>query len=538
MFRGATRFVILGLAALAAACVHGPVVSSGPEVATASGRIAGVATESGVHAYLGIPYAAPPVRELRWREPQPVAPWTGVRHANGFGPQCTQPQRGVMTNQYSGAEVTSEDCLYLNVWAKPGVREAPVIVFLHGGGFFIGAGSMPLYGGEQVAQHDAVFVNLNYRVGPLGFLAHPELSAESPHGTSGNYGLLDQVAALRWVRDNIAQFGGDPANVTIAGQSAGSMSVLALQASPLAQGLFHRAVGMSGALIGSAGPAAMRPLAVAERDGLRLQEIWQARDLAQMRAMPADRLVVPRVPGSPPVGPIEDGHVLPGSIEQVFDRAAHADVPLIVGFTRDESLGGLGPVNGLADFRSNARAAFGDRANAFLRLYPASTDEEARQQARIADRDQTVAAAMDSWARAHVKNGTAPVYSYLFARPHSYAPGAAITDIDQQAAGAYHTSEVPFWLGTLESFNRFRPTRAWTQNDRDFSAAMTASLVVFAHSGSPTTAALDWPRFDPASPVLLELGSQARPAPWPDRDKLEFFRATSMDRPSGGAVRD
>jgi len=537
-FTGSSLLIIGGLSAASSAIAGEAVRPSEAHVTITKGDVEGRALPSGVNAYLGVPYAAPPVRDLRWRAPQPVQPWEGTYHADRFGPQCMQPQRGILTNQYSGAEVTSEDCLYLNVWAKPGLKKAPVVVFLHGGGFFIGAGSMPLYSGENVATRNVVFVNLNYRVGPLGFLAHPELTAESEHGASGNYGFLDQIAALRWVRDNIAQFGGDPANVTIAGQSAGSMSVLALQASPLAKGLFHRAVGMSGALIGSAGPGAMRPLAQAEQDGVRLQEIWKGASLADLRAMPADRLVVPRVPGSPPVGPIEDGYVLPYSIDEAFNRSAQSDVPLMLGFTRDEALGGLGPVKTLADYRARAAARFGDRAEAFLKLYPATTDAEAIAQARAADRDGTMAAAMDAWARAQTARGKASVYSYMFSRPHSYPDGVRIPDLDPATAGAYHTSEVPFWLYTIDSFNRFRQTRDWSSEDRAFSNAMADSLVAFARSGKPNTAQLQWVAFDPARPRLLELGAEARISAWPDQRKLVFFRAEPAARPAGGAVRD
>ncbi|MDC8831872.1 carboxylesterase/lipase family protein [Alteromonas gilva] len=507
-------------------------------VTTSNGEIQGSMVTPDIQAFLGIPYAAPPVRDLRWRDPQPVSSWQGVYHADQFGPQCMQPQRGIMTNQYSGSEVTSEDCLYLNVWAKTGIEKAPVIVFIHGGGFFIGAGSMPLYGGEQVAQHGAVFVNLNYRVGPLGFLAHPELTNESSHSTSGNYGFLDQVAALRWVHDNIDKFGGDPANVTIVGQSAGSMSVLALQASPLTKGLFHRAVGMSGALLAATGPFSLRSLDVAENDGIRLQEIWNANNLAELRALPADRLVVPRKPSSPPVGPIVDGYVLPTEISKIFSRKAQNDVPLLVGFTRDEAFGGLGPVDSLADYQKRAAATFGERASEFLALYPASDDRQAISQARAADRDNTIALGMDSWARMQSSYGDAPVYSYMFSRPHVYPDDVIITNLDPASAGAYHTSEVPFWLGTLESFNRFRTLRDWREADRDFSHKMIDSLVAFARTGSPTIEAFNWPQYDPSQPVLLELGDIAKPKPWPAAKKFEFFRAAQRPPKDVEQVRD
>ena len=407
------------------------------------------------------------------------------------------------------------------MWTRPDLRQAPVIAYIHGGAFYIGAGSNGIYGGGPVSQEGAVFVNFNYRLGPLGFLALPELSQETPHGSSGNYGLLDQVAALQWVQRNIARFGGDPANVTIVGQSAGSMSVLALQASPLAKGLFHRAVGMSGAMIG--GPVTMPTKAQAEQDGERLQAVWKARNLAQLRAMPADRAVVPRVAGGPSTGPAVDGYVLPAPIPEIFARKKQSDVPLIVGFTRDESFGGIGAVAGMADFAEKAKARFGDNAEHFLKLYPVHTDAEARAQARAADRDATMAISMLAWATLQHANGRAPVYSYQFSRSHSYAPGAAFTDLDPATAGAYHTSEVPFWLGTLDAFNRFRQTRDWSADDYAASRIMLSSLVAFARTGNPDLPGLRWPRFVPERRYLLEFDKQAEAQPWPDQRKFDFF---------------
>ena len=495
-------------------------------VTTMGGNLDGVRLPSGVEAYLGIPYAAPPVRDLRWRPPEPAKPWDGTFHADRFGPQCPQPLRGIMTNQYSGAEVSSEDCLYLNVWGKPGLENAPVIVFIHGGGFFVGSGSMPLYSGEHLAERDVVAVNFNYRLGALGFLAHPDLTAESPDGASGNYGFLDQVAALEWVRDNIDRFGGDPDNVTIVGQSAGSMSVLALEASPLAEGLFDRAVGMSGALIGDLGPAAIRPLDDAEADGVRIQDIWGASSLEEMRSLAPDRLLdLPRTPGSPRLGPVRDGRFLTRSIDNVFESGGQHDVPLVLGFTKDESFGGFGPVSGLAEYEQRAQERFGVRADEFLRLYPASTDEEAMDQARQASRDATMAMPMLAWATQQHDHGESPVFSYQFARAHQYPDGLKIAGHDVASAGAYHTSEVPFWLGTLESFNLFRPTRAWSERDRELSDRLQDALVTFAATGSPTTASLEWPRFDPADPHLLLLDIDDDIASWPSAAKFDFFRS-------------
>ena len=511
--------------------------ASSPVVKTAGGQVQGVVLKSGVRAYLGIPYAAPPVRELRWREPQPVRRWTRVYHADRFGPQCTQRQRGLLTNQYSGAEITSEDCLYLNVWTRPGLKKAPVIVYIYGGGFTIGSSSMPLYGGEGVAERGAVFVNLNYRVGVLGFLSLPELTAESPHKASGDYGFLDQIAALKWVHDNIAAFGGDPNNVTIAGQSAGSMSVLTLQASPLAKGLFQKAVGMSGAQIGPPGQPILKPLVGGEAEGQKFEALVEAKSLAELRALPAERLVAPRTPGAPSIGPVVDGYVVPDQAGAIFAVGRQNDVPLMLGFARDESLGGLGAVKDLADYRARVQTKYGARASEFLALYPASSDEEARRQAREADRDATMVLSMSEWAKAQTRTGHAPVYSYMFARPHSYAPGITFTDMDPATAGAYHTSEVPFWLGSLDAFNKFRHTRDWTAADWAFSHAMTDSLIAFAKTGKPDTATMHWPRYDAQHPMLLALDQTAHVAPWPDQRKLDFFRA-NPPAPLSGAVRD
>ncbi|HET9510772.1 MAG TPA: carboxylesterase family protein, partial [Sphingomonas sp.] len=255
------------LAAVALVALTAQSQPAAPVRTTDAGRVEGIALSSGVDAFLGIPFAAPPVRDLRWKPPQPRAPWSGVYHADRFAPECLQPLRSPRQNHYFGEEATSEDCLYLNVWAPRAAKKAPVVVWIYGGGFTIGSASMANYSGEPLARAGVVRVNLAYRVGALGFLAHPALSREQ-QGRSGNYGLMDQIAGLYWIRRNIARFGGDPDNVTIVGQSAGSMSVALLQTSPAARGLFRRAVGMSGSPFGGMlGPA---PLAAGERQGVEL----------------------------------------------------------------------------------------------------------------------------------------------------------------------------------------------------------------------------------------------------------------------------
>jgi para-nitrobenzyl esterase len=313
----------------------------GDPVTVDSGRIAGKVLPSGVRAYLGIPFAAPPVRELRWRAPQPIAPWQGVYNADRFAPECIQVLRRHNLNHYFGEEATSEDCLYLNIWAPPSIAtgaKLPVIVFLYGGGFTIGSAGMAMYGGESVAKHNAIFVNFNYRIGALGFMAHPELAAESAHHASGNYGLLDQVAALKWIQRNIAKFGGDPGNVTITGQSAGASSVAFLQASPLATGLFHRAAAFSGSAFG---PAAATPSRVeAEKAGLAVQAALGANSVAELRLLPADKIVAVQedcqlgCAGTVKISPHVDGHFLPDSPAKIFAQGRQNDVPLILAFTR------------------------------------------------------------------------------------------------------------------------------------------------------------------------------------------------------------
>ena len=507
---------------------------SGEPVRTGAGLVAGITLSSGVRAWLGVPFAAPPVRELRWRDPRPHAPWQGVWNADRFAPECIQPLRARNINHYFGEEATSEDCLYLNIWAPPvppppGQRY-PVIVWIYGGGFNIGSASMANYSGEPLAARGAVYVAIAYRVGPLGFLAHPDLSAEGG-GRSGNYGLEDQIAALRWIKANIAGFGGDPGNVTVAGQSAGSMSVSLLQASPAARRLFHRAMGMSGGMFDAAmGPA---PLAEAEAEGLALQQALGAATIEAMRDVPADRLTAAAAPLRRRAIVI-DGTVVPEAPAAAFAGRRQNDVPVMLGFTRDESFRPLGPIASAADYAKAVRAAFPAQADAILARYPARTPEEARRAARDIDRDATLGRQMDGWARAQSAGGKAPVYGYFFTRTHPYRPGVRFADHDPAAVGAYHTGDVPYWLGTLDSLNRFRTTRDWTADDRALSDAMMARLLAFARTGSPGP---DWPRYDPKRPRLMQLDLERGMIDWPNVQALPLLDAAAAPPPPGAAPR-
>ncbi|WP_179562401.1 carboxylesterase family protein [Sphingomonas sp. R3G8C] len=520
MIRRILAALALGLAAPAQA----------EPVAVDGGLVEGTTLPSGVAAWLGVPFAAPPLRELRWQPPQPVTPWTGTLHADRFAPECLQPLRGSLQNHYFGNEATSEDCLYLNIWAPPKTSKAPVVVWIYGGGFNIGSASMANYSGEPMAREGVVRVNIAYRVGALGFLAHPELSAQSGHG-SGNYGLMDQIAALQWVKRNIARFGGDPDNVTIVGQSAGAMSVALLQISPLARGLFARAVAMSGSPFGGMlGPA---PLAQGEAQGLALQKELGAASIAEMRTMPGDRIMAATTPRS---AIVRDGQVITGSAEEVFAAHAQSDVPVLIGYTRDESFRPLGPIATTDALAAVVKDRFGARADAILAAYAGA--DPARAAADIA-RDATVGRQMADWAAAQRRFGTRPAYAYLFARRQPYAPGVVFSDHDPATVGAYHTGDVPYWLRTRDALNLFRHTRDWQPVDQALEDTMAGALLAFARTGVPSSAPIGpWPALDPKRPRLVLLGEQPGVIAWPHWADMALFGPAPAEPGRSGRPRD
>ncbi len=505
--------IVLGTITLTAAQVIEKAIPGDP-VAIDSGLVAGKVLPSGVKAYLGIPFVAAPVRENRWRVPQPVKAWKGVYDADRMMPECIQPLRNHNINHYFGEESTSEDCLYLNVWApataKTGAK-LPVIVFIYGGGFTIGSSANPLYGGENIARNGAIFVNFNYRVGALGFMAHPELTEESPHHASGNYGLLDQVAALQWIQRNIARFGGDPSKVIISGQSAGASSVSLLEASPLAKGLFRGVVAMSGSAWSNGGQAP--PLQQAEKVGLQIQDALKVKSLAEMRQISADHILALQedcqlgCSGSIRIGAaVVDNYFLPETPAQIFVEHKQNDVPVIASFTHDESSNELRAAKNLAEYIAAAKKLYGDQADEFLKLYPASTDAEAREMGRTAARESLIEKGQRNWAIEQAKFGTAPVYLDMYSRVHPYVPGVVIADQDTATIGAYHTSDVPYWFGTQDALNIIRPTRNWTPYDRELSGKMMEALIAFATTGDPTTHAVNWPKWTPTNEKLVEFG--------------------------------
>lgn len=512
--RYATAIVICGIMCLGVSVVNAQITRSipGDPVKIESGLVSGTLGTDGVKTYLGVPFAAPPVRENRWRAPQPVVPWNGVWTANRKPAECLQRLRSTTANQYFNDELAGEDCLYLNIWAPAKATSSarlPVVVYIYGGAFYVGSASMPLYAGEEIAKKGVIYVAANYRVGVMGFTAHPEATKESGHNASGNWGLLDQIAALEWVKRNIAAFGGDPGNVTLVGQSAGSMSINILQASPLAKGLFRRIVGMSGSILGGAIPPSPT-LATAETQGLKLQQALKAASLEEMRAISSDKVFAAAQAAGIQSGPIVDGYLLPEPVVSIFKQGKQSDVPLLTGSTAND-IGTTPPMRTATtaeQFRALAAQTYGSDSAELLKLCSVQDDSEARAMAEKIGENSGFAISAREWARAQVATGKQPAYLYLFARVHPFTPGVSFSDMDPKTAGAYHTSDVPYWLGTYNAFNLIRRTRDWTVWDRELSNDMQDVVVEFAKTGTPSTSTVKFTAYDPANEVRVIFGDK------------------------------
>jgi para-nitrobenzyl esterase len=537
-------FFIVGLLAASAQIVETPI--PGDPIAIDSGLVAGKMLPSGVKVYLGVRFAAAPVGELRWREPQPVKPWKGVYNADRKMPECIQVLRPHNINHYFGEEPTSEDCLFANVWAPATAKAGsnlPVIVFIYGGGSTIGSSGMALYEGANVAARGAVFVNFNYRVGAMGFMAHPELTEKSPHHQSGNYAYLDQVAALQWIQRNISKFGGDPGKVIISGQSAGASSVSLLQASPLAKGLFRGVVAMSGGAWGNGGQVTARQ--DAEKTGLKIQEALKTKSIEEMRQVPADRILALQeefqvgARGGPiRVGGTDlDGYFLPETPAKLFEEHHQNDVAAIIGFTHDESSNALRTARNLEEYKTAVQKLYGKDAEEFLKLYPASTETDAHEMGRTAAREGMVERGARNWAVEQARYGSAPVYIFMYSRVHPYIPGATIADQDTATIGAYHTSDVPYWFGTQDALNLIRPTRKWTPYDRQLSNEMMDALIAFAKTGDPNTPVVHWPKWAPQNEQLVEFGDAIKALPM-NTARLNFMAAHAPAAATPRAARD
>ena len=453
-----------------------------PIVSVAQGRVAGTA-EGGLHIFKGLPYAQAPVGERRWRPPVPATAWQGMRDAGAFGPSCVQPPVPRESVYYDPPAAMSEDCLTLNVWAPANASRAPVIVWIHGGSLRIGGSAEPLFDGANFARRGVVFVSINYRLGILGWFAHPALSAESPRRASGNYGLLDQLEALRWVRANIAAFGGDPRNVTIMGESAGALSATYLLVSPLARGLFARAIVQSTNL--RAMPELRREaygLTPAEEIGTAFAGTVGARDLAALRAMDAEALVRAALGQRFNAQGTLDGWALPRQVLDAFDAGEQARVPLLTGFTSGEMRTGLvpiGPVPPSAEaYEAEMRRRYGENAPAFLALYPSS---DIRESMLAALRDIVFGWSSERMARHYAAAGI-PAYLYLF--DHCY-PSARSRDLC-----AFHAAELPYMFGNLGAGAGLPPNWPLPDGPEDgaLSEAMMDYWVAFARTGRPDAA--------------------------------------------------
>jgi para-nitrobenzyl esterase len=486
------------LAALTLSAAATPTLAA--PVMTDAGALQGV-RDGSLTVYRGVPFAAPPVGDLRWRPPQPPASWTGVRRADAFAPACTQV--GVSMAGETPPKV-SEDCLYLNVWTparRPGARLA-VMVWFPGGGWTNGSASMPLYWGDQLARRGVIVVTAAYRLGPLGFLAHPELTAESPHATSGNYGLLDQIAALQWVQRNIGALGGDPGRVTIFGQSAGGYSVSLLMASPLARGLFQRAIGQSGGVFE---PLQIIPdhgyeLAGGERSGVAYAASVGAHSLAELRRLPAADLL--KGEAFQVSHPLVEPYALPRSPYDAFLAGQASDAPVLIGFNAEEirTFMDVSQVTA-ANFVAGLPAWFPAplRSPAVLAAFPHATDAEA-QASRI-DLEDALRTDWDMWAWARLQAPRAPVYLYRFEQAPPFPPGSP-----QANWGAGHNAELWYMFGHLD-----QEPWPWRRADRRLASQMTRYWTNFAKTGGPNGPGLPpWPRFTLAAQTIQRLGDPVR----------------------------
>ena len=495
-------------------------------VAVDGGMVAGAPAGGGaVRMYGSIPYAAPPVGARRWLPPQPVEPWDGVRDGSQLPPACTQVILPVPPGEdpFFGPEATrlEEDCLYLNVWSAsaPGAA-APVLVWIHGGGLRMGDGSSAAYDGSALTSRGAVVVTINYRLGALGYLAHPLLREESASGASGNYGLLDQVAALEWVQRNIAAFGGDPQRVTIFGESAGSWSVNYLLATPLAKGLFAGAIGQSGGVFApGAGPV---PRVTAESAGEQFAAAVLGEDadvsLEALRALPAAEVMAA---GTGRVLINIDGWVLPAGVQDIFAGGAQHDVPVILGANADEGTAlaryAAGPSPGsVAEYEAWARQEYGDLAGQYLAAYPAATDADVAARMIDSAGDGRFVWEMRTWARM-METVASPAYLYHFTR----VPPAA----DAARYGAYHTAEIPYVFGNLDGGGRYWfANRDYDDTDRRLSDLMSSYWINFAATGDPNGEGLpDWPAYTLDAEQALELGDTVQVRRGVKGERLDFF---------------
>lgn len=503
-------------------------------VQTQQGPVTGVSNDDGsVEIFAGVPYAEPPVGELRWRAPRPPERRTEVFAADRFSPAAIQGTTTFMTRALSqlvdvplentllNPYPVSEDSLTLNIWrpTAPASPELPVLVYIPGGGFATGSGALPLYDGEALASRgELLTVTINYRLGVLGFLAHPDLAAESEHDTSGNYGILDQIAALQWIRDNIAAFGGDPERVTIAGQSAGGESVCILGATPLADGLVDGIIGGGGACMGTAGDTErddqFDTRAAAEQAGRRLSDTLDSATIEEMREMPVERVTGAAESLDDHWQPSIDGYVLGRAPAEIYASGEQLDVPILVGSNADEASLALAspPDTDVDEYQVEARDAHGANTGRFLELYPGDTTDRVLESRLQADTDKIMTRAMHRWAQLQSQTGDASAYLYFF----THVP----PEDGLEKFGAYHGAEVMYAYDNLGADSNADYTAA----DYLLRDQMSAYWVNFAGTGDPNAPGLPtWPTVEQAPDQVMEFGTSSTMAPRPRPDAVDFW---------------
>jgi para-nitrobenzyl esterase len=500
------------------------------EVRTESGIVEGTTASTGVRVFRGIPFGAPPVGVLRWKAPQPVKSWSGVLKTTEFGPRCMQASVfSDMIFRDRAEKPMSEDCLYLNIWtpAKSAKEHLAVFVWIYGGGFQAGSASEPRQDGEFLAKKGIVVVNLNYRLGIFGFFSHPGLSKESKINASGNYGLMDQIAALQWVKRNIAAFGGDPDKVTIGGESAGSLSVSALMASPLAKGLFRGAIGESGAFFGN--PPAGRPMALladTEKVGVKFAESVGGKDLAGLRAMTAENLLAEsRKDPTMQFWPNVDGHVLPEDVAAFFKEGKQSHVPLLAGWNAQEASFGVVFAKEKPtpqSFSEQLKTRFPERAADLSNLYPASSNEEARKSAIDLASDLFIVYTTWDWLEQQNKTGKAAVYGYVFDRTPPVSPDMKINGVSPKELGARHACEIEYVFAQLKS-----QPNPWEATDWKISDTMGSYWVNFTKTGDPNGPGLPkWAPYDGLEGrPMMRFAETIQEAPQEHRARYEYWNA-------------
>lgn len=510
------RLRIQALCALAGGLLLGASIAASADpltVKTEQGKVHGKTIGEGkVRAWLGLPYAAPPVGDLRWKAPQPAAKWSGDRDGTKYGAHCAQNH--VFDDMVFQDDGPSEDCLFLNVYA-PATADSksklPVMYWIHGGGFSGGGSNEPRHNGDFLPQKGVVLVTINYRLGVFGFLATADLAKEA-NGAAGNYGLMDMIAGLEWVKKNIKEFGGDPNNVTIFGESAGSFAVSTLMASPMAKGLFQKAIGESGAALGK-GPLPYDALGDREAKDAQWVAGLNVTSLAELRKLPTQTILdAVKKPG---VGfpPDVDGKVLTEPVPETYAAGKQAHVPLLAGWNADE--GSFFAMRGMkADqWKAMADNLFKDRAAEFLKLYPGDTDEQALRSAIDYGSDAFIAYGTWSWLEAHLKTGDAPVYRYHFelaATPSKFHPGTF----------AFHSDDIEYVFGTLDT----RPGWEVRPEDRKLSDQMMTYWSNFAKTGDPNgTGVPEWPKYTADSYPLIHLNSEITSGPDTLRPRYLFL---------------